>query len=87
MTKGVSVNFKGILGDIFTNSDNCKGRLQKLQCSKMVISISQLVWISNDFLRKQAKLSKDYQKNLGTFWDILHRKGCKQQALNVNLQS
>lgn len=34
MIKGTSVNFKDILGNIFKHSDNCKGQLQKLQCSK-----------------------------------------------------
>lgn len=30
MVKGTSVNFKGILGNIFKHSDNCKGWLQKI---------------------------------------------------------
>lgn len=40
--KGNSVNFKGNLGNIFKQSDNYKGQLQKLQCSKWSLQFLSL---------------------------------------------
>lgn len=66
MIKETSVNFKGILGNIFTHSDNYKAYLQKLQCSKWSFQFPDCLDFEQN-LRKQRNLSKDYQENLRTF--------------------
>lgn len=66
MIKETSVNFKGILANIFTHTDNRKAWLQKLQCSKWSFQFPAYLDFKQN-LRKQANVSKDYQENLRTF--------------------
>lgn len=88
MIKGNSVNFKGILGNIFKHSDNCKGWLQKLQCSKWSFQFPQLVWILNNFFFKKAgKFLQSLPRKSEDFEIFYIEKAASSKALNVNLQS
>lgn len=53
--KGNSVNFKGILGNIFKHSDNCKGQQRKLQCSKWSFQFLSLFGFQTNFFKKAGK--------------------------------